>query len=391
MQGLADRLTWWTPGLPFGANYDALHRRLSLQDFAYNYGVTKATALGTIPTPYTEQGQLEFMRQWTGREFGLALGYGYSPTLWLLFAPLLPLPAPAAYVVWSLVPALCVLAAAARCLARDGEHGVFPSLLLLILLGSASYQGEVELGKTVVVLGIIAFGLIASSRRRGNDATAGLLLFLLTATPPLAVAMGAGLLADRRPRAVLVALGVVGVEVACVAAWLGPDWIADYVRLLTHYTSDAAPESFRPFLRPDGMSNVRHLLVSEGWADHAATTASIAGWIGVTAVALAARDRIRPGPLQLSLAMLAFTIFSPHLTFSNDLLVVIVVWFVHAEVDLDASMRAVLACLLVVILNSGPSKALLLNDAGANLALAAKLAVAAALVAVGRCDSTAAA
>jgi hypothetical protein len=131
--------------------------------------------------------------------------------------------------------------------------------------------------------------------------------------------------------------------------------------------------------------------VSEGWADHAATTASIAGWIGVTAVALAARDRIRPGPLQLSLAMLAFTIFSPHLTFSNDLLVVIVVWFVHAEVDLDASMRAVLACLLVVILNSGPSKALLLNDAGANLALAAKLAVVAALVAVGRCDSTAAA
>jgi hypothetical protein len=135
------------------------------------------------------------------------------------------------------------------------------------------------------------------------------------------------------------------------------------------------------------MSNVRHLLVTLGWADHTAATASVAGWATVMAVALAMRDGLRPGTIRLSLALLAFTIFSPHLTFSNDLLVVIVVWFMHAEADLRPLTRAVLIGLLVVILDSGPSKAFLLNDVGANLALVAKLAVAIVLLAVGRFDS----
>jgi hypothetical protein len=388
LQGLADRLLWWTPGFPFGANYDAVHARLFVQDFAYNYGLTKAAVLGTIDAPYTEQGQLEFMRQWIGRGFGVALGYGYSPTLGLLFAPLLPMPTTAAYVVWALAPALCLLAAAATRLGGNlDERDRFSLLLLLVLLGSASYQGEIQLGKTAVVLGMIAFALITACRGRGDDRAAGLLLFLLTAAPPLALAMGLGLLIDRRPKAVSLALCLVAIEVACVAALLGPGWVGDYIRLLTHYTSDTAPRAFRPFLRPDGMSNVRHLLVTLGWADHTAATASVAGWATVMAVALAMRDGLRPGTIRLSLALLAFTIFSPHLTFSNDLLVVIVVWFMHAEADLRPLTRAVLIGLLVVILDSGPSKAFLLNDVGANLALLAKLAVAIVLLAVGRFDS----
>src|SRR5262249_32026706 len=161
---------------------------------------------------------------------------------------------------------------------------------------------------------------------------------------------GAGLLADHRPRPVLLALGLTAIEVAWVTAWLGPGWMADYVRLLTHFTSDTAPESLRPFLRPDGMSNVVHLLVTEGWAEHTAATTSVTVWAAVMAVALAMRDRLRPGALRLSLALLAFTIFSPHLTFSNDLLVVIVVWSIHAEVALGAPMRALLAGLLVLII-----------------------------------------
>lgn len=379
MQGVSERLAWRTNGLPFGTNYDPSAGRFFVQDFASIFGLTKGVVSGAIDAPYSAEGQLQFMEQWIGQRIDVALGYGYSPTLWLILSPLLPLPAPLAYVLWSLLPALVLFWIGWRLVAKGwSERNPLALTLILIALASGSYQGEVQLGKTAVVLGSITFCLISVASDPRREARAAFLLFLLTAAPPLALAMGVGLLWNRQTKPVLLAAGLVVLEVACVTSWLGWGWISDYWQLLTHYTSDTARQAFRGFFSPVGMSNLRHILVAgAGWSDRAASWASIAGWAVAIACGtwLARRECLPAGQLRLAFALLLYSLFSPHLTFSNDLMVVIVVWFLHAEVKLDATLRIAAVAALAVVVNSGPFKTFLLNEAGLRLAFLAKIAI----------------
>ncbi|MGH7856595.1 MAG: glycosyltransferase 87 family protein, partial [Candidatus Binatia bacterium] len=374
-----ERLAWRTNGLPFGTNYDPSAERFFIQDFASIFALTKAVVSGAIGEPYGAEGQLQFMERWVGHRVGVALGYGYSPTLWLILSPLLPLPAPLAYVLWSLLPALALFGIGWRLVAKGwSERNPLALTLIVIALASGCYQSEVQLGQTTVVLGLITFWLISTASDPKREALTAFLLFLLTAKPPLALAMGVGLLWNRQAKPVLVAMGLVVLEVACVTWWLGFGWMADYWELLTHYTSDTAPEAFRHFFRPVGMSNLRHLLVSgAGWSDRAASSASVAGWAAAIACGtwLARRGRLPAGRLRLAFALLLYSLFSPHLTSINDLLVVIVVWFLHSEVKLGSAARAAAAGALVVVVNVGPLKTLLLNEAGAHLALLGKVGI----------------
>jgi hypothetical protein len=385
LQAVAGRLAWRTKGFPFGVNYDPSTGRFWVQDFAHIFGLTKAFALGAVDSPYNLHERLRFMAQWVGQPIDLALGYGYSPTFWLILSPLLPLRADFAYVIWSLLPAFILLAIAWHLLANGwSERNPLALTLILIALASGSYQGEVQVGKTVAVLGLITIWLIMASTDPRSEVRSAVPLFLLTASPPLALAMGAGLLWNRQTKTVLLAAGLVLLEVACVTSWLGSGWIHDYLEVLTHYDSDTAPESFRAFVAPRGMSNVRHLLVvGAGWTDRSASLASVAAW-GVAIACgtwLALRDRIPAGRLRPAFSLLLFSIFSPHLTFSNDLVVVTVVWFLHAELNLRGAARIVAVVALVLVVNSGPFKTFFLNDLGAHVALAAKIAVAALFVA----------
>ena len=96
---------------------------------------------------------------------------------------------------------------------------------------------------------------------------------------------------------------------------------------------------------------------------------------------LPCQDRIPAGRLRSAFALLLFSIFSPHLTFSNDLVVVTVLWFLHAEVDLRGAARVAAVVALVLVVNSGSCKTFFLNDAGTDLALAAKISIVALFLA----------
>src|SRR5262249_23624112 len=256
LQAVAERLAWRTKGLPFGVNYDPWSGRFWVQDFALIFGLTKAFASGTIDSPYDLHARLRFMAQWVGQPIELALGYGYSPTLWLILSPLLPLRADLAYVLWALLPAFVLLSIGWLLVANGwSERNPLAPTLILIALASGSYQGEVQVGQTVVVLGLITVWLIFASADPRSKVRSAVPLFLLTAAPPLALAMGIGLLWNRCTKPVLIAAGLVVLEVACVTTWLGWDWIRDYSEVLTHYESDTAPETFRAFVEPRRMSN----------------------------------------------------------------------------------------------------------------------------------------
>jgi hypothetical protein len=379
LQGLAERLAWRTDGLPFGTNYDPAAERFFIQDFASIFELTKATLSGAIDRPYSAQGQLRFMQRWTGRRVDLALGYGYSPTIWLILAPLLPFPAEFAYVLWALLPALALFAIGWRLVATGwSERDPLAVTLIVIALTSGAYQGDVVLGQSTAVLGLTTFALISAAAGARSHGWAAALLFLLTAKPPLALAMAVGLLWNRRTKPVVLAAGLVALESAVVSWRLGPGWISDYWELLTHYTSDTAPEAFRAFVGPRGMSNLRALLVAgAGWSDRAASSASVGCWAAAIAwgTYLVVRGRLPAGPLRAAFALLLYCVFSPHLTFPNDLMIVIVVWFVHAELKLAAALRAAAAAAAFVVVNSGPFKLLFLNDAGALLAFLGKIGI----------------
>jgi Glycosyltransferase family 87 len=379
LQGLGERLAWRTNGLPFGTNYDPSAERFFIQDFASIFELTKATLSGAIDAPYSAEGQLRFMEQWTGRPVYLALGYGYSPTMWLILSPLLPLPTALAYVLWALLPAVALFWVGWRLVANGwSRRDPFAITLILIALTSGAYQGDVQLGQSAAVLGLITFALISAAADSRREAWAALLLFLLTAKPPLALAMGVGLLWNRQTKPVLLAAGLAALEVAAVTWLLGPGWISDYWELLTHYTSDTAPEAFRAFVSPKGMSNLRYLLAAgAGWSDRSASWASVGCWAAaiVWGTSLVLRERLPAGPLRPAFALLLYCLFSPHLTFPNDLMIVNVVWFLHAEVKLGAALRAAAATAVFLVVNAGPFKLFLLNDAGEGLAFFAKVGV----------------
>jgi glycosyl transferase family 87 len=379
LQGVGERLAWRTNGLPFGTDYDPSTERFFIQDFASIFELTKATLSGEVDAPYSAQGQLQFMERWTGRRVDLALGYGYSPTIWLILSPLLPLPTALAYVLWALLPALALFWVGWQLVANGwSRRDPFAIALILIALTSGAYQGDVQLGQSAAVLGLITLALISAATDSRKEAWAPLLLFLLTAKPPLALAMGVGLLWNRQAKPVLIAAGLAVLEVAAVTYWLGSGWISDYWGLLTHYTADTAPAAFRAFVTPKGMSNLRYLLVAgAGWSDRSASWASVGCWAASMAwgTALVLRKRFPAGPLRPAFALLLYCLFSPHLTFPNDLMVVIVVWFLHAEVKLGAALRAAAATAVFLVVNSGPFKLFLLNDAGERLAFFAKVGV----------------
>src|SRR5262245_44750559 len=201
VQGVVECLTWHTPGLPFGLNYEPATHQLFIHDFAQAFEMARAVVSGAIDEPYAVRGQLAFMELSAGRRMDVVMPYVYSPTSWLILAPLFPFSTPVAYALWALLPALALVCTGWWLAAAGwGERDPFALVLILIALISGSYQGVVRMGQTPLVLGWITFALISAASRSGTDLLVGLLLFLSTAKPPLALVMGVGLLWNRQVR-----------------------------------------------------------------------------------------------------------------------------------------------------------------------------------------------
>jgi hypothetical protein len=284
-----------------------------LHDFVSHRGFACAVWSGDAATAadssvYTLAAHLHATERWSEAPQRLALPFGYSPTMLWILGPLCALPVRAAFVVWTLAGLVCTVAAIAR---TRAHWWTFVALLNPVTVYS------IILGQTAVLstAGLIYLWATVSS------VGAGVVLWLLTAKPPLAITAAVALVARRRWRPVVAAIVLAAVTTAVVSPWLGTRWVPDYLNLLRHYDRVHLPPSFAWSIVPESMSNLRAALSADvGLGDDTSVAISEAVWVA-SLVALVAVAWSRPlhGGLVWSLALLAYLLFCPHVSASEDI------------------------------------------------------------------------
>lgn len=295
--------------------------RLVIRDMAAHLTFVRQFWIGGAD--YTVESHLRITSQWAGRTIDRALPFGYSPTMLLVLAPLAALPIKWGFALWTLLGG-----AAIWWMCRRGRTVfVFGVMLLLSPLALLC----LALGQTGILSGAGLVFLMLRDRRRTECVVEqqwswhivpdGLVLFALTAKPPLALVAGIALLAERRWKTVVTAGALTAATLLWLTPRLGTDWINQYFSLLSHYDRETADAAFAWSLRPDLMTNLRAVLLSSGFVgDHLACNVSTTLWalasMGVLAAGLA--GRLGRG-VACVLAVFAYLLFCPHLSSTEDL------------------------------------------------------------------------
>jgi hypothetical protein len=374
------------PGLPFGVQFDDKTGNWAAQDFSSHFLFSQHLWRRDLPRPYTEAGHNEMMSRWLNRPSHGALPYGYTPTFALVLAPLLPLPALAAYVTWVMLPTF-FWAVVLWTLSSSITPTNRVAALILGLAGiSSSYLRGAQLGQTAAWCGamLALIWLVFSRDQKSNwirDWGLAFLIFLLTAKPPLAITAWLALWGVGERRSLGLAVALTSAWVVLVTAWLGTDWFKDYLYLLTHYNTQDAPPDLAISLEPIRMSNLRNVLFSLGWADGRWSSRwSSLGWVlSCGLFFLAVRKGRTTLGLSLALSLAIYEIFCPHLTFTEDVLIAVpVLWLATQS---SARISAALWVLAgFIVMNTGPAKILLNAPAGAVVAFVIKCLLGISLV-----------
>jgi pheromone shutdown protein TraB len=152
-----------------------------------------------------------------------------------------------------------------------------------------------------------------------------LVLWALTAKPPLAITAAAALLATGRWRSVLIALGLTCVSTIALWPILGDGWAGDYLQLIANYDLQTADIAYVWSLKPSTMSNLRGVLHGlPGIGDHAACQIASVFWLAALAAVVAATRRLGSASVW-ALAVLAYLLFCPHVSFTENIHLAIVV------------------------------------------------------------------
>src|SRR5262249_38508872 len=149
----------------------------------------------------------------------IAFPPAYSPTMLLVLAPLCLVPLPSAFAVWSLAGVLALAWAALR-------GGV--RWMALLALVSPLAVDSMALGQTAILTTAALLFLMAEHAAGSKAiAPAAIVLWTLTAKPPVAVTAGAALLATGRWRVVALAAVMIVVSTVALRPWLGAGWTGD--------------------------------------------------------------------------------------------------------------------------------------------------------------------
>ncbi len=304
---------------------------------------------------YSVGSHVGITNHWASQTVDRALPFGYSPTMLWLLAPLSALPTVWGFAVWMLFSG-----AAVWWMSRRGRTILLMGALVLL---SPLSLVCLALGQTSL---LSAAGLVFLMLRQYKRATAGdserwswrlapdvVVLWALTAKPPLALVAGVALLAGRRWKIVAAALALTVVTSLLLTPKLGADWIGQYLHLLSHYDRESADAAFAWSLRPDHMTNLRALLWSSGiFGDHAACQISTAMWLLALASIMVAgvARKVRRG-MAWALAVGSYLLFCPHLTSTEDLHLVVLLAFLARSKTITtlAAPQWLAVCLAVVV------------------------------------------
>lgn len=336
-----------------------LHREdgrvITMQDFGVHLRFVRTVwsgAAGDAPgSVYSVGFHRNIIRGWSGEEEAeWTLPFGYSPTMLWLLAPLASLPVSVAYLLWTV---LGLAAAVWLVLHRRTQTEMSLAALLSPVALGAIAVGQTVFLTTLAILVLMDRSLRPRSALRRRDLlVCTVLLWALTAKPPLALTAGAALWALGRRRPVVGAVALAAVGAAALTPWLGAAWPGDYVQLLSAYDTGQADPLFAGSLRSSvlSMTNLRAFLhLDAGLADKVVARGATVAWTAALAALVAAgRRRVADGRLVWALAVLAYLLLCPHVSFTEDLhlLLVPAVLVPWTEVT-ERSLRSVVPWLLV--------------------------------------------
>ena len=303
---------------PFGVVV-ANGRPERLMDFASHRGFACAAWSGSLARTggtsiYTLDAHLKATERWTGLPAWIALPFGYSPTMLWVLGPFCTLPARWSYGAWSLAGLLAI----GWMILRARVHWM---ALLLLVTPLTVYT--FALGQTAFLTTAGLFCLMvrdAEGERSHGAWRESLVLWLLTAKPPIAATGGLALLARRRGRSVAGAAGLTLVTTLALTPWLGTGWVRDYLHLLGSYDRVGLPSAFAWSIVPQSMSNFRAALHPDlGLGDDVAARLSTIVWsASLVAILLAAWKGPLPAGPTWALCIMTYLLLCPHVSTTED-------------------------------------------------------------------------
>jgi hypothetical protein len=320
---------------------------IALQDFSWLLEFTKAFWRREVG--FSVEDHLRMTEHFAGQRLAYSLPFGYSPTLLWILGPLCPLPTVWGYGVWALLG----LAAAVWWSRRE------PSLVVMVVFISPVAIGCWGLGQTAVLTTVALLALMRWDRalaarppERRELVAAAIVVWALTAKPPLALAAATAFVAGRRLRVVAVAFAVAAVSTAALLPLFGNTGIADYLFVLGHYDLETAPAAYAWSLKPATMGNLRALLhVTLGVGDAAASRWSAVVWLLASAAVVVGNWRRAVAvEIRWALAVLVYLLFCPHVSWTDELQLAIVLAAVPTLAATHPRARAAAMAFVLVML-----------------------------------------
>ena len=311
--------------------------------------LTYAKALWDGSAGYDVASHLRVTSQRAGRPVEHALPFGYPPTVLWVLGPFCLLPTQWAFVVWTLLGL-----AAASWMMRGAS--IWVTAAFFSPLAFSCYK----LGQTGILSAVGLVALLARDRAGVGILTShtgvwmsAFILWMLSAKPPVAVTAAVALLAGSSWRPVAWAALLVVLSLLALTPHLGVGWVGDYLRIVTHYDRESANPIFAWGLVPETMSNLRALLhVTFGLGDHMASRISSLFWLlALLAIVFSSRGGRIPFEARWGCAVLAYLLFCPHLTSTEDLhLVVIIIVLSSAATAVSPLLRSAAMAAIAVAL-----------------------------------------
>lgn len=313
----------------------ATESTLTIRDFASHWNYARRVFTGAVD--YSVASHLNAARSLAEAPVEHALPFGYSPTMIVLLFPLFLCSAFMAYAIWTIFSVLVAVAL----VRRDRSWDIAGALLMISPLAFSC----LALGQTAV-LSAACFAVLARAcqRRDGLKAkgVASAALWALTAKPPLAIVGAAGLWLSGSRRDVFVSVAAAGGTIALMLPFLGWDSLGNYVEMIAHYDRQSASPVYAWSLAPSHMTNVRSILsVDIGVGDRLASQcSSVLFFAGLGGIALWGSRGADRGPACLGLALLVYLAFFPHVTATENLLLISILPVLAMGRDRSSALKA---------------------------------------------------
>ena len=286
-------------------------------DFPSIFNFTKAFWLGNRPeniSAYSVANHLQVTSAWAGRAVSRSLSFGYSPTMLLILAP---------FVYFSHAIAFCIFNSAGLLAIWWQTQPIrcrFGLGLLAIL--SPLAMGCFQQGQTAFLTGAGLLFLFERSRigftkiMSKQTLLACIVLWALSAKPPLALTAVAVLLGLRQWRPVLLAGLLALATTLTLSPFLGQGWLTDYLHLIDTYNRIKADPAFAFCFYPEHMANLRGILsvdfrLSDDVASHISSTIWLASLASLAVTSR--RLHLTTGGIW-GIGILLYLLFCPHVS-----------------------------------------------------------------------------